>query len=359
MGYFTKSYHPPGTPPGTLMAAKADMEAPLSIYLVDYTTKELREQKLADIGECQTHLREASHNTWIHVQGCAEPATLYHLGELFNLHPLAMEDVLNREQRPKVDNYDGQLFVVLGLAAIENLNIRTKQISLFVGEHYLVSFCEGSGDPFESVRKRLRKNGNHIQPHPIDYLFYTLVDVVIDGGFPILEDLGEEIEDLEEELLRDPTSGTVAWIHRLKRELLLLRRILWPQREVVNNLLREEHNLISQETKVYLRDCYDHSIQLMELLETYREIASNMLDIYLSSISHHTNEIMRVLTIIATIFIPLTFIVGVYGMNFDTNPNNPWAMPELRWYYGYPLIWLVMIIVAVLLLAFFKRRKWF
>lgn len=360
MGYFIKGYHPIGTPPGTLMAVKSGVEAPLSISLIDYTATEFREQKLTDIdiSECQAHLRD-SRNTWIHVQGYAGPATMHHLGELFNLHPLAMEDVLNRGQRPKVDSYDGQLFVILGLAAIENLTIKTRQVSLFLGKHYVVSFCDSNGDPFEPVRARLRKNGNHIQPHAIDYLFYALVDLVIDSGFPILENVGEEIEDLEEELLRNPTRDTVAWIHRLKRELLLLRRILWPQREVINGLLRDEHGSISKATRIYLRDCYDHSIQLMELLETYREIASNMLDVYLSSVSNRTNEIMRVLTIIATIFIPLTFIVGVYGMNFDSNPNNPWAMPELRWYYGYPGIWLVMITIAVLLLVFFKQRKWF
>lgn len=356
MGYPMRFYHPPGTPPGTLMAAKGGVKAPLLIYLIDYTATELREQKLANISECQAHLHE-SNNTWIHIQGDAEPATLSHLGELFNLHPLAMEDVLNREQRPKVDSYDGQLFVILGLPDIENSTIRMRQISLFIGDNYMISFCDGDKDPFEPVRGRLQKEGNHIQPHAIDYLFYTLVDIVIDGGFPVLERLGDEIEDLEEALLRDPAPDAVAWIHNIRRELLLLRRLLWPQREVVNGLLRETHGPISEETKVYLRDCYDHSIQLMGLLETYREVASNMLDIYLSSISNRTNEIMRVLTLIATIFIPLTFIVGVYGMNF-AHPDSPWAMPLLHWYYGYPVVWLVMIVVAALFIAFFKRRNW-
>ncbi len=356
MGYLSKFYHPPGTPPGTLMVAKGGVKAPLSIRLIDYTATELREQKLANISECQARLHKAS-NTWIHIQGDAEPATLNHLGELFNLHPLAMEDVLNREQRPKVDSYDGQLFVILGLAVMENSTIRMRQISLFLGDHYLVSFCDGDGDPFEPVRRRLQKDGNHIQPHSVDYLFYALVDTVVDGGFPVLESLGDEIEDLEEALLREPAPDTVAWIHHIRRELLLLRRLLWPQREVINGLLREDHGPISEETKIYLRDCYDHSIQLMELLEAYREIASNMLDVYLTSISNRTNEIMRVLTLIATIFIPLTFLVGVYGMNFE-NPNSPWAMPELHWYYGYPIIWLVMIVVAISLLIFFKRRNW-
>jgi magnesium transporter len=356
MGFFTKDYHLPGTLPDALAAAGDSVKAPLSIRLIDYSATEIRERELANISECQAHLH-GPNNTWIHVQGHAEPATLHQLGELFNLHPLALEDVLNKE-RPKAENYDGQLFVILGLAVIDNFTVKIRQISLFVGERYIISFCSGSSDPFDSVKERMRKNGKGIQPHSIDYLFYMLVDAVIDGGFPVLETLGEEIEALELELLREPTPDMLASIHQFKRDLLLLRRLLWPQREVVNGLLREDHSLISEDTKVYLRDCYDHSIQLMELVETYREIASNMVDIYLSSISNHTNEIMRVLTIIATIFIPLTFIVGVYGMNFD-NPSSPWSMPELRWYYGYPLIWLVMIAVALLLLVFFKRRKWF
>lgn len=358
MDYFSKSYHPPGTPPGTLVAVEGGAEAPLSIRLIDYTAAELREQELANAGECQPYLQGPS-NTWIHIQGYAEPAVLRHLGELFNLHPLAMEDVFNIGQRPKMESYDEQLFVILGLATTDDSTIKTRQVSLFLGEHYIVSFCNGNRDPFGPVRKRLQKNGKRFQSRPIDYLFYTLIDVVIDGGFPVLESFGEELEDLEVELLRCPTRDTLAWIHRIKRELLLLRRIFWPQREVVNGLLREDHRPISEGTRLYLRDCYDHSIQIMELLETYREMTSSMLDVYLSSVTHHTNEIMRVLTIIATIFIPLTFIAGVYGMNFGNNSDSPWAMPELNWYYGYPLIWLVMMGVAVLLLVFFKRRKWF
>ncbi|ADJ28553.1 magnesium/cobalt transporter CorA [Nitrosococcus watsonii] len=358
MDYFTKDYHPPGTPPGTLVEAEEGAETPLSIRLMGYTAAELRERELANVSECRPYLQDSS-NTWIHVQGYAEPAILRQLGEMFNLHPLAMEDVLNTGQRPKVESYDEQLFVILSLAVIHDSTIKARQISLFLGEDYIVSFCNGHSDPFEPVRKRLRKNGQRFQSRSIDYLFYILIDLVVDEGFPILESFGEQLEELELELLRCPTQNTLAWIHRIKRELLLLRRIFWPQREVVNRLLREDYSPMTNGIKIYLRDCYDHSIQIMELLETYREMSSSMLDVYLSSVSHHTNEIMRILTIIATIFIPLTFIAGVYGMNFGDNPDSPWAMPELSWYYGYPLIWLVMIAVAVLLLIFFKRRGWF
>ncbi|KFI19633.1 magnesium transporter [Nitrosococcus oceani C-27] len=331
---------------------------PLLIRLIDYTATEFRERELVNVSECQPYL-QAPGNTWIHVQGHAEVAILRQLRELFNLHPLAMEDVLNTGQRPKVESYDEQLFVILSLAVINDSTIKTRQISLFLGEHYIVSFCNGYSDPFEPVRKRLRKNGKRFQSRSIDYLFYILIDLVVDEGFPVLERFGEQLEDLEMELLRCPTQDTLAWIHQIKRELLLLRRIFWPQREVIHGLLREDYNLIAEGTKIYLRDCYDHSTQIMELLETYREMSSSMLDVYLSSVSHHTNEIMRILTIIATIFIPLTFIAGVYGMNFGNDSNSPWAMPELHWYYGYPLIWLVMIAVAVLLLIFFKHRGWF
>ena len=356
MGFFNKTYHPPGTAPGTLTERPAPTPQPIRISLIDYTPEEFIEHQLATAADGRPYLQRDSV-TWIHVQGDVAADTLRNLGELFDLHPLALEDVMNTGQRPKLDNYDDQDFIVVNLPEFRNGGVVTEQISLFFGPHFVVSFSRATQDPFEPVRRRLRASTGRFRARGADYLLYTLLDVVIDAGFPMFERFGETIEALEEELLDCPDQKTMGRIHQLKRELLLLRRSLWPQREVVTALLREEHIGISAETHVYLRDCYDHTVQIMDLLETYRDMATSMLDVYLSSISNRTNEVMRVLTIIATIFIPLTFIAGVYGMNFS-NDASPWAMPELHWYFGYPLVWLVMIAVAGGLLVFFRRKKW-
>lgn len=357
MGFFNKAYHPPGTAPGTLTERPAAAAQPLRIRLTEYAPDLFEERDIATPADCKPYL-ESPSITWIHVQGDVPADTLRNLGELFELHPLALEDVLNSGQRPKLDIYDEQYFVAMNLPEFRNGGIATQQISLFFGNNYLISFSNAAVDPFEPVRARLRNTAGRFRERGADYLLYTLLDMVVDAGFPLFERFGETLEDLEAELLDKPDQTTLNRIHTLKRELLLLRRSLWPQREVVNALLRIEPPLLSDETRMYLRDCYDHSVQIMDLLETYRDMATSMLDVYLSSISNRTNEIMRVLTLIATIFIPLTFIVGVYGMNFS-HATSPWAMPELHWYYGYPLVWLVMLAVTAGLLYYFRRNKWF
>ena len=282
------------------------------------------------------------------------------LGADFGLHQLALEDVINSGQRPKVEDYAGQLFLVLAhpLKAAEAEQIRMEQLSIFVGRKFVVSFHPGDSDPFEPVRRRIRNNAGRIRMRGADYLLYALLDLVVDEGFPVLESLGDEVEQIEEEMLDEPTRDTLQRLHRLKRTMLIMRRALWPQREILSKLLHDESGIIGDDTHVYYRDCYDHTIQIMDLIETYRDVITGLVDIYLSSVSYRLNEIMRVLTVIATIFIPLTFIVGVYGMNFQ-NSDSPWAMPELRWYYGYPLVWLLMIGILVGMLIYFRRRKWF
>ena len=355
MGLFNKSYHPPGTPPGTLVERPAETPQPVHISLIDFTAEEFVEQDLVAATDCKPYLERESI-TWIHVQGDVPAETLRNLGDLFDLHPLALEDVLNAGQRPKLDSYDDQDFIVVNLPEFTNGTVVIRQISLFFGHNHIISFSHAA-DPFEPVRRRLRTSTGRFRKRGADYLLYTLLDVIIDAGFPMFETFGETLEQLETELLTTPSQQTLSRIHHLKRELLLLRRSLWPQREVINGLLREEQGHIENETRIYLRDCYDHTIQIMDLLETYRDMTTGMLDVYLSSTSNRTNEIMRVLTIIATIFIPLTFVVGVYGMNFS-NAASPWAMPELHWYFGYPLIWLIMIAITVGMLYFFRRRKW-
>jgi magnesium transporter len=353
---FNKSYHPPGTAPGTLAERPTETSHPLRIRLTEYAPDLFEEREIASPADCTPYL-ESPSNTWIHVQGDVSADTLRNLGELFDLHPLAMEDVLNSGQRPKLDVYDQQYFIAINLPEFRNGGIAVQQISLFFGRDYLISFSNAATDPFEPVRQRLSNAGGRFRQRGVDYLLYTLLDLVVDAGFPLFERFGEALEDLEAELLHRPDQTTLNRIHQLKRELLLLRRSLWPQREVINALLRPDPTIFSEETRLYLRDCYDHSVQIMDLLETYRDMATSMLDVYLSSISHRTNEIMRILTLISTIFIPLTFIVGVYGMNFS-HATSPWAMPELHWYYGYPLLWLVMLALVAGLLFFFKRRSW-
>jgi len=351
MAYFTKRYHPPGTAPGTLTAHEAPPAQPLKLRLMEYDASALNEWEDISPVACKAHL-ESETITWIHAYGCTTPELLRELGEIFGLHPLALEDVLNTGQRPKLENYEHQLFAVMSLPLWRGEELSAEQVSLFFGKKYVISFYNGDSDPFEPVRKRLRGSDARFRGRGADYLFYSLLDVIIDQGFPVLEDLGEWIEDLEDELLGTPSKQTLSQIHELKRDLLLLRRMLWPQREVINQLLREDQALIQEATRPYLRDCYDHTVQIMDLFETYRDMAAGMMDVYLSSTSNRLNDIMRVLTVITTLFIPPTFLVGVYGMNFGD-------MPELHWRYGYPLAWLIIVAMAAGMLMYFKRKKWF
>jgi magnesium transporter len=357
MGFFNKRYHPPGTPPGTLIEALSSGAKQLKTQLLDYSPDNLTILDNVSADQCRPFLNSESM-TWVHVEGQPTEAALTEFGDAFQLHSLALEDVLNTGQRPKVESYDDQLFIVMSLPVMNADVVEIDQVCFFLGKNYLVSFCEGDFLLLEPIVKRLQEKGSRIRAQGGDYLLYCLLDMVIDQGFPVLESFGLQLEELEEEILVVSGNKTREKIHILKRELILLRRMLWPQREVISELLRDDHLLILEETRPYLRDCYDHTIQVMDLLETYRDMTSSMLDIYLSSVSNHMNEIMRVLTIIATIFIPLTFIVGVYGMNFDRSAG-PWNMPELGWPYGYLLIWFFMVTITVAMLVIFRRRGWF
>jgi magnesium transporter len=359
MSYFDTRYHPPGTAPGTLIPHREVQHRPLAVTLVNYNGTHLEERQATDIAELEAGL-DHTGVTWLHLQGHPDVAALHALAAIFDLHQLALEDVLDRSQQPKLERYGDHFFLTLRLPDLRGPQVRAEQISLFLGKGFVLSFHAGEIDPFEPVRQLLRGGSERLRQRPADYLLYTLVDLVIDHGFPVLEQLGEQVEDLELELLDHPDHATLNRLHQLKRDLLLLRRLLWPQRELINLLLREEHPLLQDETKLYFRDCYDHSFQILDLLETYREMTADMLEVYLSSISHRLNEIMRLLTVISTIFIPLTFIAGVYGMNFGRGePRSPWAMPELDWYFGYPLIWLVMAVLAIGMALYFRYKRWF
>jgi magnesium transporter len=250
------------------------------------------------------------------------------------------------------------MFIVMSLPLMAEDCVDVHQVSLFAGKNFVISFCDADFTPFEPIVDRLRIPGGQMRGLGADYLLYGLLDYVVDHAFPILEMLGLQLEDLEEQILDVADNETLEQIHRIRRELIVLRRNLWPQRDVINQLLRDESRLIRKSTHVYLSDCYDHAVQVMDLIETYREMGASMLEMYLSSVSNRMNDVMRVLTVIATIFIPLTFIVGVYGMNFDRNAG-PWSMPELAQPLGYVFVWVGMLVIAIGMLLFFRSRKWF
>ncbi|PIW50314.1 MAG: magnesium and cobalt transport protein CorA [Zetaproteobacteria bacterium CG12_big_fil_rev_8_21_14_0_65_54_13] len=355
--YFGKRYHTPGTAPGTLAEPLAPQAAPARIRLLDYSPDTFLLNEDAAVADCLTYIGQETV-TWLHLQGHPEPELLRTLGEAFDLHPLAMEDVLNTGQRPKIEPFDQQLFLIMSLPIFEQEQVITRQISLFANARYIISFCEGPDDPFMPLIKRMQTKSSSIRKRGADYLLYAILDLVIDQGFPVLESFGLQLEELEDNITESGGGRALLdRIHMLKRELILLRRMVWPQREVITQLLREGSDFIAEDTRIFLRDCYDHTVQIMDLLETYRDMAGSILDIYLSSVSNRLNETMRVLAVISTIFIPMTFVAGVYGMNFDR--SQPLSMPELGWSYGYPLFWLLMACIACGMIFFFKRKGWF
>jgi len=347
----------PGSAPGTLRAPAERRVENVTVTVLTYAPDQLVETRCSSIEETLAALREdAPGVTWIHVAGIHEIEGLEALGQRFGLHPLTLEDVVNSGQRPKLEDYDDYLFIVMRVIHSAEV-VAGEQISMYLGRGWVLTFEEIPEDAFDLVRERIRRAKGQIRSAGADYLAYAIVDAVVDHYFPVLEKLGERLEMLEDELVEDPGRQTLEKIHQLKRELLQLRRAAWPQREVISTLGRQETDLVRRETRVFLRDCYDHTIQIMDLVETYRDLASSMMDLYLSSVSNRTNEIMKVLTVIASIFIPLTFIAGVYGMNFD-HQASPLNMPELSWYWGYPVLWLVMIGLAAGMFTYFRRQRW-
>jgi magnesium transporter len=265
--------------------------------------------------------------------------------------------VLHTGQRAKLETYDAQLFTIVTVPEASEQGITTAQLSLFLGDTWLVSFYSGHKDPFDAVRQRTYQHSSRIRRNSVDYLYYSLLDTAIDLVFPIMETLGDHIEALELTVFDDPNREALDEIHRLKRELVLLRRMTWPQRDMLNSLLRDDLDQVSSGTKLYIRDCYDHAVHALDLVESYREMASSLLEVYLSSLSNRMNDVMKLLTIIATVFIPLSFIVGVYGMNFDRSVSA-WNMPELGWRFGYPSLWLVMVALVAGMLIYFRRKNW-
>jgi len=341
-----------GQAPGTLFHVGRRRSEKTTIRIIEYDAHGMEEHDSSNYSEFQ--LREKKHaNIWINIDGLNEIEPINWIGNAFHIHALVLEDILNTAQRPKIENFDEYLFITIKMMGYDETtdDLSPHQISLVLGSDFILSFHEGGDDPFNQLRHRMNAAGSRTRLSGTDYLAYCMVDIVVDNYFAILDQLGERIDVLEEEVVRNPQAKTLTFIHKVKKDLIFLRRSVWPLREIVNRLINDDSPLINDSTRPYLRDVFDHTIHAVDTLETYRDIVSGMLDIYLSSMSNKLNEIMKVLTIIATIFIPLTFLVGWYGMNFKN-------MPELDSPWGYPLVILAAIIIAVSMLLFFRRKKW-
>ncbi|MGB3421121.1 MAG: magnesium/cobalt transporter CorA [Dolichospermum sp.] len=346
-----------GTPPGTIIVDE-NAEQPI-IFLIDYNQTDLIRKQISYPEECINYL-DTESVSWVDVQGLGNKDILHRLGQSFDLHPLVLEDIVNMVERPKIEDYEDQLVIIAHMVVPNNNNgsFYSEQVSLVLGKYYVLTVQEEpEHDCFDGVRMRIDKGKGIIRRQGSDYLAYSLLDAIIDGFFPVLELYGERIDDLEEEVIVNPNQKTLQKIYQVRRELLQLRRAIWPQRDAINSLIRDGSELISDDVRIYLRDCYDHAVQVMDIVETYRELVAGLMDVYLSAISNKMNEIMKLLTVVSSIFIPLTFIAGVYGMNFNTE-KSPHNMPELNWYWGYPLCLGAMALVAISLLYFFWRRGW-
>jgi len=341
-----------GLPPGTLVHIGEKKAESMHISVIDYNEQSYKEKTVASAEELAP-FKADSTVTWINVDGLHEISAIEHIGKLFGLNSLTMEDIVHTGQRPKVEDRDTYIYLVLKMIRFNDKKdrINLEQVSLILGDNVVLTFQESVGDVFDAVRDRIKTGKGRIRTVKADYLLYSLVDSIVDHYFLVLEKIGERIEKLQEQVAADPTEQLLHEIHILKRELLYMRKSVWPLREVVNNLQKSESPLIEKKTEVFLKDIYDHIFQVIDTTETYREMISGMLDIYLSSISNRMNAVMKVLTIIATIFIPLTFLAGIYGMNFK-------YMPELNWRWSYPTVWIVMIAIAIVMLQYFRRKKW-
>lgn len=350
--FFNKRTEKIGKPPGTPEPLGEKQQRPLAARVIDYAEGHCTKKTVGNLQQC-TAPDEESAVRWIDVSGVHDMQFLAEVGDRFELHPLVLEDIAHTAQRPKVEDYEDYLYVVAKTLSYneKTCEVEAEQISLILGSKHVISFQERAPDIFQPIRKRIVQAKGRIRKMGADYLAYALVDLMVDGYFTVLEKISESLEDLYEEVTSEPTQNTLNGIHRAKRELVFLRKSVWPLREAINSLARTDFEYMSDATRIYLRDVYDHTIQVIDTLESFRDLASGMLDTYLTSISNKMNEVMKVLTIMASLFIPLTFIAGIYGMNFE-------YMPELHWKWAYPAVWAVMIGLTCLMLAFFKRKKW-
>lgn len=342
-----------GMAPGSVAFIGEQKLEKVHIEAFQYDENSLNEIPDLSVEKCRG-LAKSQGVTWINVHGIHNIEVIETIGKSFDFHPLTLEDIVNTGQRLKVEEFSGYLFIVMKMLNYteEKEEIAFEHVSLILGPNYVVSFQEAEGDVFDEVRNRIRTAKGRIRSMKSDYLAYALMDAVVDHYFIAVEQIGDRIEDLDDQVLSEPKPEDIKEIHVLKRDILNLRKAVWPLREEIGTIGKSESGMVRQESKIFWRDLYDHVIQIIDMVETYRDILGGMHDTYLSSVNNRMNEIMKVLTIIATVFIPLTFIVGVYGMNFQN-------MPELKWAYGYYVTWGVMLVIAVALLIYFKRKKWF
>ena len=351
---FQKRHTKVGAVPGTLVIPK---EAPKPrISSIHYSESTHRTGIVESVEELQEALQEGEM-TWVDIQGFGDRSIMRKLESMFHLHPLLLEDVVNVPQRPKSEPYDDQLLVVVRMVRVgENdeygeSTVDMEQVSMVIATNYLITFQERHGDILDPVRNRLKNNKGIVRKRGADYLAYVIADTIIDAYYPVLEVVGNRLEELESVVINDPTPAVLGELNQLKNQLINLRRVIWPQREAINALVRGDHPLISDEVGVYLRDTYDHCIQTSEVAEMYREVVTGLMNTYLSSVANRTNEVMKVLTVMASVFIPLTFMAGIYGMNFE-------HMPELKYEYSYVVLWIAMGVVAIGMLVYFWRKGW-
>lgn len=341
-----------GLPPGALIHIGERKIEEVQISSIEYDIQNVDEEMIENIRET-TRFQEPKKTTWLNINGLHEIGVLENLGKIFNIHPLVLEDILNTLQRPKIGSYEGYLHIVLKMLDYneKTRKITSEQVSLILKKDLLISIQERPGDVLDPIRERLDKGLGRIRKAGVDYLAYAVIDAIVDRYFYLLEVIGERIELLEEILLENPTKDSVKEIYALKRHLIKIRHAVWPLREAVNSFRKGESELIHEDTLIFVGDLYDHIIQVIDTVENYRELLAGLLDLYLSSVSNRMNEVMKVLTLIATLFIPLTFIAGIYGMNFE-------FMPELGWKWSYPVLWIIMIVIAFFMVLWFKKKKW-
>ena len=342
----------PGLPPGTLVYVGDNKHVKSSIKIFDYNADDITETDIKNPDELATCLADNTVS-WINITGLNDLELIEKIGNIFDVHSLVMEDIVNTDHRPKFEEYDEYYYSIVKMLTWDekNAEMNSEQVSFILGKNYLITFQEIEGDVFDTIRDRLRKNKGRVRREDSDYLCYTLMDSIVDNYFYVLETIAEETELLEDKLLKNADSSVLQRIHQLKRQLIFMRKSVWPLREILNNIDRLESDLVKSSSKLFFRDVYDHTIQIIDTVENLRDIVTGMLDIYLSTISNRMNEVMKVLTIIATIFIPLTFLAGIYGMNFQ-------YMPELAWKFGYPMALGAMGLVGIIMLVFFRRKKW-
>ena len=352
LGFTKRMHRQPGLAPGTLVHIGEKKVEDVRITVMDFDGEGFREKVVESVDECFAY-RDKPTTTWINVDGVHDVGIIEKLGARYGIHPIVLEDVVNTVQRPKMLDFGDYIFISLKMLYFEGSRdqVKVEQVSLILGLNFVISFQEDVGDVFDPVRDRVRKGTGKIRRSGADYLAYSLIDSIVDGYFTVFEWLGERIEEIQERLVVDPTAENLQTIHHLKSEMIELRKAVWPLREVIANLERVESPLVRKDTLIFLRNVYGHTIEIIETIESFRDLMAGMIDIYLSSLSMKLNEVMKVLTIIATIFIPLTFVVGIYGMNFR-------YMPELGWRFGYPMVMLVVLATGVSMLVYFRKKRW-